>query len=477
MSRRNYQETKAIIIEKILFSEDYSATAKGLIEAIPEVSKRDIYKMLNDPRYGIVGKAIVEKKERGKKRKYKKTYTVNASSYEGLLSILEVLTASKRYGPDIAKNQDFVFSLCYTSPYGDGLDFDYENETDYVIRTGRTIIESSYEWSLYHPEEKMGSLKDLYDDDFVRLTLERAKEKKGIESMEDKLSYIVAYFGRDVVRAIHEGPPKLGISNTEFYDEWDRTYKDFLEESKTMDEQQRFMTGSVRLHESSIEDQVNERRFNQWYYFEVEKPLDYLTLNDLSFAFTDSRVIANNARKSDSQMVELCFDILVKQAINGYPDHRLLNPGIGNFNLPPIEVSHLLSNINKTPINELLFDLKTLELLSVVGDKFEPVKTELLKFIHLYFRYYDKIDRGPQRELLHVLGKFNNPSKDYVTDREVLSEIAARISRIKEISREIKAKEAPQRKKWLEFFDKTMEEIISKGKERDRLRNRQTNDA
>ncbi len=466
MSRRESQKTKARIIEEILLSEDYSATAKDLIEAIPEVSKRDIYKMLNDPRYGIVGKAIVEKKERGNIRKYKKTYTINASSYEGLLSILEVLPKSTRYDRVIAKNLDFVFSLCYASPYGDGLDFDYENETDYVIRTGRIIIESSYEWSLYHPEEKMGSLKDLYeyDDDFVRLTLERAKERKGIESMEDKLSYIVAYFGRDVVRAIHEGPPKLGISDTEFYDEWDRTYKDFLEESKTMDPGQKFMTGSMKLHDSAIEGQIIERRFDQWYYPKVGKPLDYLTLNDLSFAFTDSKVIANNARKSDSQTVELCFDILVKQVINGYPDHRLLNPGIRNFNLPPIEVSHLLSNVNKTPINELSFNLETLELLSVVGDKFEQVKKELLKFIHLYFRYYDEIDRGLQKELLHVLGKFNNPSKDHSSDREYLSKIAARISRIKEISSEIKAKEAPQREKRLQFIDKHMEEIISKRK-------------
>ena len=465
MPRKRNKETKGRIIEEILRLPNYSTTASELVDVMKgEVSKQDIYKMLNDPRYGIVGKAIVEKKERGKIRKYKKTYTVNASSYEGLLLILEVLTASRRYGPDIALNLDFVFSLCYASPYGDGLDFDYANETDYVIRTGRIIIESHYEWSLYHPEEKIGSLKDLNEDDFVRLTLERAKEKKGIESMEDKLSYIVTYFGRDVVRAIHEGPPKLGISDTEFYDEWDRTYKDFLEEAKTMDEQQRFMIGSVRLHESSIEDQINERRFNQWYYSKVGKPLDYLTLNDLSFAFTDSKVIANNAKRSDSQTVELCFDILVKQVINGFPDHRLLNPGIRNFNLPPIEVNHLLSNMNKTPINELSFNLETLELLSVVGDKFEQVKKELLKFIHLYFRYYDEIDRGLQKELLHVLGKFNNPSKDHSSDREDLSKIAARISRIKEISSEIKAKEAPQREKRLQFIDKHMEEIISKRK-------------
>ena len=468
MSRRESQKTKARIIEEILLSEDYSATAKDLIEAIPEVSKRDIYKMLNDPRYGIVGKAIVEKKVRGKKRKYKKTYTVNASSYEGLLSILEVLPKSTRYYRTIAKNLDFVFSLCYTSPYGDGLDFDYENETDFVIETGRIIIEVSYEWSLDHPEEKKGSLKDFYeyDDDFVRLTLERAKEKKGIESMEDKMSYIVAYFGRDVVRAIHEGPPKLGISDTEFYEEWDRTYKDFLEESKTMDEQQRFIIGSASLNESSIEYHINERRFNQWYYSKVGRPLDYLTLNELSFAFTDSKVIANNARRSDSQTIELCFDILVKQVINDYPDHRLLNPGIRNFNLPPIEVNHLLSNMNKTPINELSFDLETSELLSVVGDKFEQVKKELLKFIHLYFRYYDKIDGGLQKELLHVLGKFNNPSKDHSSDREDLSKIAARISRIEEVSREIKAKEAPQREKQLKFIKdfiyKHIGEIISK---------------
>ena len=128
MPRKRNKETKARIIEEILRLPNYSTTASDLVDVMKgEVSKQDIYKMLNDPRYGIVGKAIVEKKERGKIRKYKKTYTVNASSYEGLLSILEVLPKSTRYGPDIAKNLDFVFSLCYASPYGDGLDFDYEN--------------------------------------------------------------------------------------------------------------------------------------------------------------------------------------------------------------------------------------------------------------------------------------------------------------------------------------------------------------
>jgi hypothetical protein len=475
MSRRRYQETKARIIEEILHSEDYSMTASELIEAMErEVSKQDIYKMLNDPRYGIVGKAIVEKKERGKIRKYKKTYTVNTSSFEGLLSMIEFLFASTRYGSIIVRNLDFVFTLCYTSPFGDGLDFDSENETDFMIERRRITIETSYEWSLYHPEEKMGSLDDLYDDDFVQLSLSRARERKGIESIEDKLSYIIAYFGRGLIRAIHEGLPELGISDSEFFDEWDRTYNDFLGETKMMDPGQRFMIGSVKLHESSIENQVNERKFDQWYNSKVGKPLDYLRLNELSFAFTDSKVLASNARKSDSHTIELCFDILIKQVINGYPDYRLLNPGIRNFKLPPLEINHLLSDINKTPINELSFNLETSELLSVVGDNFEPVKTELLKFVHLYFRYYDKIDGGLQKELLHVLGKFNNPSKDYVSDREVLSKIAARISKIKEVSREIEVQESPQREKRSEFYEKYMEKMVSKDMEREKLKSHQS---
>ena len=468
MGRRKYLETKARIVEEFLKSTGNTLTASDLIEAMSEeVSKRDIYTLLNDSRYGLVGKAIEEKRERGDHKKYKKNYTLNISSYDGLVSILEVLLASKRYGHGIAKNLDFVFSLCYSSPYGDGISFDLEDPTDFRIEIKRSGIEPLYEWNLGHPEEKQNNLENILDDGLIQLTLARAKERKGIETLNDKLAYIVAYFERDIVKALHIGLGKMAVSDSEYYEEWDRTYEDYLKESKKMNsESQKFFLGLVKLSESSIEYKIKKRKFNQWFYAKIERPLYDLTLEELSLASIDSKIIDGKSKNSNQETIELCFDLIVKQALNNCPDPRLLGRGTGNFDWPTRGASYLLKRMKNSPINELEFDSETLEILSAAGEEFEPIKTEILKFVHGFGYDYKDFDSDLRRKLTVTLKKINSPPKGHIGDREALERIAARIAKIKEVSVARSTNESVKQHRFSQYLMEDLEEIISRDMDR-----------